>query len=163
MIKNVIYKYKIKQYGTMAMNKFFFNAYVLSVKKRNCFKNLFPINQSYFHKYLVDGNSNYRVFSPMAWETRVQSLVKSYQRLKKWYLMPPCLTLSVIIYVSRVKWSNPGKEQRLSLHLGVVAIEKGAFESPSTTVANFTNLLYLIDWLILTAYQLIWGSFIPRG
>ena len=31
-------------------------------------------------------------------------------RLLKWYLMPPCLTLSNIRYVSRVKWSNPGKE-----------------------------------------------------
>ena len=30
-------------------------------------------------------------------------------------------------------------EWRLSLHLGVVAIEKGANGSPSTYVANFTN------------------------
>ncbi len=29
--------------------------------------------------------------------------------LKKWYLMPPCLTLSIIRYGSGVKWSNPGK------------------------------------------------------
>ena len=29
--------------------------------------------------------------------------------LKRWYLMPPCLTLGIIRYVSRVKWSNPGK------------------------------------------------------
>ena len=29
--------------------------------------------------------------------------------LKKWYLMPPCLTLSIIRYGSRVKWRNPGK------------------------------------------------------
>ena len=29
-------------------------------------------------------------------------------RLKKLYLMPPCLTLSIIWYGSRVKWSNPG-------------------------------------------------------
>ena len=28
---------------------------------------------------------------------------------KKWYLMPPCLTLSIIRYGSRVKWRNPGK------------------------------------------------------
>ena len=28
---------------------------------------------------------------------------------KKWYLIPPCLTLSNIRYVSRIKWSNPGK------------------------------------------------------
>ena len=46
--------------------------------------------------------------SPVAWETRVQSQVESYQRLKKWYLIPPCLTLSIIRYGSRVKWSNPG-------------------------------------------------------
>ena len=45
----------------------------------------------------------------MVWETWVQSQVESYQRLKKWYLMPPCLTLSIIRYGSRVKWSNPGK------------------------------------------------------
>ena len=47
--------------------------------------------------------------SPMARETWVRSQVESYQRLKKWYLMPPCLTLSIIRYGSRVKWSNPGK------------------------------------------------------
>ena len=47
--------------------------------------------------------------SPMARETRVQSLVDSYQRLKKWYLMPPCLTHSIRMYESRVKWSNPEK------------------------------------------------------
>ena len=46
-------------------------------------------------------------FSPMAWETWVQSPVESYQRLKKWYLMPPCL--KIIRYESRVKWINPGK------------------------------------------------------
>ena len=44
----------------------------------------------------------------MARETCVRSQVESYQRLKKWYLMPPCLTLSIIRYGSRVKWSNPG-------------------------------------------------------
>ena len=33
-----------------------------------------------------------------------------------------------------------GKELSSPLHLGVVAIEKGAFWLPSTTVANFTLL-----------------------
>ena len=47
--------------------------------------------------------------SPMVWETWVQSQVASYRRLKKCYLIPPCLTLSNIRYVSRVKWSNPEK------------------------------------------------------
>ena len=45
----------------------------------------------------------------MAWETKVQSQAASYQRLKKWYLIPPCLTFSIIRYLSRVKWSNPGE------------------------------------------------------
>ena len=31
-----------------------------------------------------------------------------------------------------------------SLHLGVVAIEKGAFGSPSTTVTNFTLLIWFV-------------------
>ena len=75
--------------------------------------------------------------SPMARKTWVQSPVESYQRLKKWYLMLPCLALSIIGYGSRVKQSNPGKEQRPPLHIGVVAIEKGAFGLPSTMVANF--------------------------
>ena len=35
--------------------------------------------------------------------------VEANQRLKKWYLLPPCLTLRIIRYVSRVKCSNPGK------------------------------------------------------
>ena len=32
----------------------------------------------------------------MVRETGVQSQVESYQKLKKWYLMLPCLTLSII-------------------------------------------------------------------
>ena len=47
--------------------------------------------------------------SPMVRETGVQSRIETYQRLKKWYLITPCLTLSIIRYVSMVKWSNPGK------------------------------------------------------
>ena len=50
----------------------------------------------------------------MVQKTWVQSQVASYQRLKKWYLIPPCLTLSNIRYVSRVKRSNPGKGAALS-------------------------------------------------
>ena len=44
----------------------------------------------------------------MVRKTEVQSQVESYQRLKKCYLMPPCFTLSIIRYGSRVKWNNPG-------------------------------------------------------
>ena len=41
------------------------------------------------------------------------------------------------------------RSSTLPLHLGVVAIEKGAFESPSTTVANFTFLLTLFKHFFL--------------
>ena len=67
----------------------------------------------------------------MAQEYWVQSQVESYQRLKKWYL------LNTQYYKVRIK----GKVERSPLHLGVVAIEKGAFRLPSTTVANFTFTL----------------------
>ena len=58
-------------------------------------------------------------------------------KIQKWYLMPPCLTLIIIRYGSRVKWSNPGKGEALSpVPLGVVANVKADFGSFSTTVAN---------------------------
>ena len=67
------------------------------------------------------------------------------QKLLKWYLIPTCLTLSNIRYVSMVKWSNPGKRVVPSRTLGVVAIEKGAILLPSTTLANFSyfSLLFI--------------------
>ena len=54
----------------------------------------------------------------------------------KMVLDTPCLTLSNIRYVS--SGAIQRKELRPPLHLGVVAIEKGVFWSPSPTVANFT-------------------------
>ena len=63
----------------------------------------------------------------MARETWVQSQVESYQRLKKWYLMPPCLTLSIVRYGSRVKWSNPGKGVAPFPTLWCSSYRKGTF------------------------------------
>ena len=73
----------------------------------------------------------------MVGETRVQSQVESDQRHEKWYLMPSCLTVSIIRYRSRVNGTIQEK-YRPHQHLGVVAIEKGAFESLSTTVGQLT-------------------------
>ena len=44
----------------------------------------------------------------------VQSQVESHQRLKKWFLVWPRWTLSIIRYGSRVKRSNPGNSVKLS-------------------------------------------------
>ena len=42
-----------------------------------------------------------------------------------------------------VKWVNPGKEERPPLHIGVKAIEKGVYGSPSIKIINFTLLIFL--------------------
>ena len=58
-------------------------------------------------------------------------------------MMPPCLILCIIRYWSRVKWINPRNVVAPPRHFGVVAIEKGAFGSPSTKVVNFTLTIYI--------------------
>ena len=50
-------------------------------------------------------------------------------------------------YKIRVKWSNPWNVVEPSLHLGLVAVEKEAFGSTSTKVANFTYLFAFDDTL----------------
>ena len=52
----------------------------------------------------------------MAQETRWSHTIfkKKKKKKKKKYLIPSCLTLSVIRYVSRVKGSNPEKGVALS-------------------------------------------------
>ena len=63
---------------------------------------------------------------PIVRKTGFQSQVTSYQRLLKWYLIPPCLTPSNIRYVSRVKWSNPGKGVTPSPTLRCSSYSKGS-------------------------------------
>ena len=59
------------------------------------------------------------------------------------------LKIRNIGYVSRVKWSYPGKRSSaFPLHLGVVVIVKWAFWSPSTMVANFTFYLLRCHCLV---------------
>ena len=47
--------------------------------------------------------------SPIARKARVQSYIAVCQRLQKWYLMLPWLTLNIIKHRSRVKWGSWGK------------------------------------------------------
>ena len=91
---------------------------------------------SHIHKYTSKLPSHWhnRVFTadPGDWTPRSRHTKDS----KKWYLMSPCLKPSIIRYWSRLSGANQRKELLPSLHLGVVAIEKEAFESPSTTVGQ---------------------------
>ena len=86
----------------------------------------------------------------MVWETGVQSPVKSYQRLKEMVLD------SALLNTQRYKVRIKGKVEQsrewssiLSYTLCVVAIEKGAFESPSTKATNFTLQVTLIVYVIV--------------
>ena len=63
--------------------------------------------------------------------------VESYQRLLKKMVLDPSL-LNTQHYKVRIKGKVEQSRKRSSTLLGVVAIEKGAFGSPSTTVTNNT-------------------------
>ena len=63
----------------------------------------------------------------MVWETGVHSQVESYQRLKKMVL--DTSLLNTHHYKVHIK-GKVGREKSITLRLGVVAIEKGVFESP---------------------------------
>ena len=72
-------------------------------------------------------------------QTGVQFQVESYKKKKKKKVLDATL-LNTQHYKVRIKDKvEPSREwsSTLPLHLGVVAIEKGAFGSPSTKVANF--------------------------
>ena len=66
--------------------------------------------------------------------------------------------LNIQHYKVRIKGKVEQSREKSSappIHLGVVAIEKGGFGSPSTTVANFTYMVYMIydsKWFIPTQY-----------
>ena len=71
--------------------------------------------------------------------------------------MLPCLSLSIIRYGSRESGAIKGEVYRPSLILGVVAIEKEAFGSPSTLVGQlmyiysiymFVCVCACVGWLV---------------
>ena len=74
------------------------------------FKNWKPGFCHCYNKWLpITSVTKWVECSPMVREIWVLFPVGSYQRVLKWYLIHPCLTLSGTWYVLRVKWRNPGK------------------------------------------------------
>ena len=71
-------------------------------------------------------------------------------------MAPDAILRNTQHYKVCVKWSNPGKGVAPFLHLSVVAIEKGAFGLPSTTVANFTFTIYIYLIYIYYYYYYIY-------
>ena len=92
----------------------------------------------------------------MAQEIWVQSKVESYERLKKWYLMLACLTLSILRYLSRVKWSNPVKVLEPYPTPRCSRYRKGCFVYPrlqSLTLLTLNICIYIYNIYI---YIYIW-------
>ena len=85
----------------------------------------------------------------------VQSQVKSYQRLKTWYLIPPCLTLSIIMYRSRVKWSHPGKGEGHSPTSWSSSYCKGSLQ----VALYYGCQLYLLTM----AHSICMGNFLKKA
>ena len=73
--------------------------------------------------------------------------------------MPPCLTLRIIRYGSRVSGAIPGRDLCPLLHLSLVAIEKGAFGLSSTMVDQLTYLLLINLSHAVATMDLIWVDF----
>ena len=71
------------------------DTWIQSLLTRNVCLKAFPISKRYL-----------TLACPSFYILWVQSRIVSYQKLEKCCLIPPCLTLNNIRYVSRVKWSN---------------------------------------------------------
>ena len=65
-------------------------------------------------------------------------------KTKKCSLMPLYLTFNIIRYGLRVSGAPQEKEQRLPLHISVIAIKKGDIESHYTTV---DQLIYIYIYI----------------
>ena len=81
----------------------------------------------------------------MVWETFVQSHVESYQILKKWYLIPPCLALRFYKVRIKGKGSNPEKGVELSPATRCSSYRKGSLR---VTLDYSRHLYYLLLWLV---------------
>ena len=107
-----------------------------------------------FVKFLKNFCSLHCVYKPVHWpsgqcswmvrETGVQSQIETYQRLKKWYLISFCLTLSIIRYVSRVRWSNPGEGVAHSPTLWCSSYRKGSL----LVALDYSRKLYLLLYCV---------------
>ena len=87
----------------------------------------------------------------MIWETVVQSQVESYQRLKKWYLIPPCLKLSIIRYGLLVKLSNQRKGVPPSPILWCSSYWKGTL----WVIIAYCHQLYF-TYIYIYIYKYLW-------
>ena len=76
------------------------------------------------------------------WRPRFNPRLSHTKDSKKWYLKPPCLILSIIRYISRVKWSNPRKGVVSSPTPWCCSYWKGSL----WVTLNYSHQLYLFTY-----------------
>ena len=89
-------------------------------------------------------------WSVCQWPGRPGFVPRSCQWLKKWYLIPPCLILSIIRYISRVKWTNQKK--------GVVSFptpQCNSYCKGSLWVALHKSCQLYLLWFMALIYSLL--------
>ena len=65
-------------------------------------------------------------------------------KTQKWYLMPPCLTLSTLRYGSRVKWSNPENGLSVLPYISVQQLlKRESQDRPRQVLANLLRYIYI--------------------
>ena len=70
---------------------------------------------------------------------------------KKWHLMPPCLTLSFIRYVSRVKWSNLEEAVALSSTPRC----SSTYDLIYLWIFSFTDHMYIYIYIYIYIYMCV--------
>ena len=78
-------------------------------------------------------------------------------KTQKWYLIPPCLTISIIRYGSRGKWVNPGKELAPSTTLWCSSYRK---RSLWVTLDYDRQLYLLIHFSTIQFFICTWSYWI---
>ena len=96
--------------------------------------------------------------SPVTQETRVQPQVCVIPKTQKMVLDTSLLnTQQYKVHIEGKVEQSRERSRALYLHLAVVANKKEPFESPLTTVANFTYLFYSI--IIITIFSIFHSNF----
>ena len=79
-------------------------------------------------------------------------------KTQKWYIMPPCLTFSIIRYESRVKWSNRVKGVVLSPTPRCSSYWKGSLQVAFDYGRQlYFNFIYIYVYIYIYIYILIYN------
>ena len=82
-------------------------------------------------------------------EDQESVLVCVITKTQKWYTMPPCLTVSIIRYGSRIKWRNPGNGVAPSPTPRCNSYWKGSLQ----VSVDYDRQLYIYIYIYIYIYE----------